>query len=101
VLAKEEERGKKKGVGGVGDTFYRHGGRQGKERGGGSGVEFAWKRETGGERGGLAQRSATGLWPTSGARTRGMGPSMGGRALTSGPRVLYRRVKFNSNSNSN
>jgi hypothetical protein len=33
-------------------------------RKGGSRAESVWKRETGGERGALAWRSAAGLWPT-------------------------------------
>jgi hypothetical protein len=49
VLVKEEERGRK-GVGGVGDVFYRCDGWQVKE--GGSEAESTWKRETDGERGG-------------------------------------------------
>jgi hypothetical protein len=67
VLAKEEDKGEKKGVGGVGDTFYRRGRRQGKERGGP--VRSPRGRERRAERGGPS--AEVGGWNRPVANGRG------------------------------
>jgi hypothetical protein len=58
VLAKEEERGKRKGWAASVTPFISTAG--GRGRRGGSGVESTWKRETGGEREALAWQSTAG-----------------------------------------
>jgi hypothetical protein len=61
---------------------------------GASGAASVWKREMDREKGALARR-------VGGAHAHDTTPSRGGRALTSGPRLQCRWVKFNSNPNSN
>jgi hypothetical protein len=58
------------------------------------GAASVWKREMDREKGALARR-------VGGAHAHDTTPSRGGRALTSGPRLQCRWVKFNSNPNSN
>jgi hypothetical protein len=87
VLVKEEKKGKKKGVGSIGDAFYRRGGRQGKEREGGSGAEFTWKRD-GQREGGPSMVVSTSPWPMgAGERRMRVAQRRAGEAgsLTRGP----------------
>jgi hypothetical protein len=68
VLAKEEERGKRKGRAASAMPFIGTVG--GRGRRGGSGAESAWKRETGEERGALARRSTAGTGAEQGRQGR-------------------------------
>jgi hypothetical protein len=109
LLVKEEEGGgERKGVGGIGDVFYRCSKWQGKEGGGPGQSTRGRERRT--ERGGPSAAVGDRHQPVADGRERAVCArgiacdqhrNMGGRGLTGGPRYSPGRWRFEYISNSN